>query len=149
MEDPRPAMQNALKDAMKNKETLRRDVIRMAQSAIKQVEIDDQKELSPEEVVTIIQREIKKRRESIEELANAGREEQADNERSEVTILESFLPQQLSEDEVRAIVQEVIQKTGASSPKEMGKVMGPVMQQVKGLADGTLVNRIVREELSS
>ncbi|GAB4525206.1 MAG: GatB/YqeY domain-containing protein [Anaerolineae bacterium] len=149
MEDPRPLMQQALKDAMKNKDNFRRDVVRLMQSAIKQVEVDTRREPTAEEVVDILQKEAKKRRESIEELTQAGREESAENERNELLIIEEFLPRQLSEEELTAIVREVIAETGVSSPKDMGRVMGPVMARVKGLADGNAVNKIVRQELSS
>jgi len=148
MQDPRPMLQNALKDAMKNRDNVRRDVIRMAQSAIKQQEVDSRKALTPEDVVSVLQKEAKQRRETIDELVSAGREDMAEEEKTQLEILEEFLPKQLSDDELRAIVQEVIDQIGASSPKEMGKVMGPTMQRVKGLADGNDVNRIVRELLS-
>jgi len=148
MEDPRPQLQAALKEAMKSKDKERRDVIRMMQSAIKQVEIDTQKDLDAASVIDILQKEAKKRRETITEMEDAGRDEQAESERHELQIIEDFLPRQLSDDEIRAIVKEVIAETGASSPKDMGQVMGPVMQRVKGLADGKRVNPIVKDELS-
>ena len=148
MEDPRPALQTALKEAMKNKDTARRNTIRMLQSAIKQVEIDSQKELDAAGVVAILQKEAKKRRESISELENAGRADQADDEKQELEIIEMFLPRQLNEEEVAVIVREVIAQVGAETPKDTGKVMGPVMAKVKGLADGNLVSKVVREQLS-
>lgn len=149
MDDPRPQMQAALKEAMKNKDNDRRNVIRLLQSAIKQVEIDTQSELDAAAVVEILQKEAKKRRESIEEAEQTGRDALAANERMELTILEEFLPQQMSAEEVAAIVDAVIAETGVTSAKDMGRVMGPVMQRVKGLADGKLVNQIVREKLKS
>ena len=148
MEDLRPKIMSAVKNAMKSKDNQRRDVLRLLQSAIKQVEIDTQKDLSPEDVVSIVQKEAKKRRESIADMKAAGREEQIPDEQAELDIIEEFLPQQLSEDEVSAIVKDVITETGASSQKEMGQVMSAVMQKVKGQADGKLVNKIVREQLS-
>lgn len=147
MEDPRPGMQNALKEAMKNKDNTRRDVIRFLQAAIKQVEIDTRKDLDAVQVVEIIQKEAKKRRETIEEMARAGRD--TAGEQQELTILEEFLPQQMSAEEVQAIVREIIQQVGATSAKDMGKVMGPLMQRVKGLADGKLVNQVVRDLLNA
>jgi uncharacterized protein YqeY len=149
MEDPRPKLQEALKDAMKNKDNVRRDVIRLTQSAIKQVEIDTRKELTPEDVVSILQKEVKTRRESIEEMIGAGRTESAAEAETELKILESFLPQMLTREEITALVQQAIAETGASSAKEMGKVMGKLMPQVKGRADGGLVNQVVRELLGS
>lgn len=149
MEDPRPQLNAALKEAMKNKDSERRNVIRLIQSAIKQVEIDSQKELDAAGVVDILQKEAKKRRETIDEAAKTGRGELAENEKKELAILEEFLPQQMDADEIGAIVDQVIEQVGAESAKDMGKVMGPVMAQVKGRADGKLVNQIVREKLNA
>lgn len=149
MEDPRPQLNAALKEAMKNKDSERRNVIRLLQSAIKQVEIDTQQELDAAAVVEILQREAKKRRETIEEAEKTGRGELAENEQKELAILAEFLPQQMGADEIGAIVEAVITEVGAESAKDMGKVMGPVMAQVKGRADGKLVNQIVREKLNA
>lgn len=149
MEDPRPQLEAALKAAMKNKENQRRDVIRMSLNALKQETIDSRRELSAEEATAILQREVKKRRESVEEYRKAGREDLAATEQAELDILTEFMPRQLSADEIRAIVNEVIAETGATSARDMGKVMGPLMQRVKGIADGKLVNQIVREQLNA
>ena len=148
MEDPRPKLQEALKEAMRNKDAMRRDVIRFTQNAIKQVEIDTRRTLAVEDVVTILQKEAKSRRESIDEMRSVGRAEAAAQAEQELKILEEFLPQQLSREEIATVVQQAIDETGASSPQEMGKVMGKVMPQLKGRADGTLVNQVVRELLS-
>lgn len=148
MEDPRPKMQEALKDAMRNKDNHRRDVLRMVQSAIKQAEVDGREELSAEDIMAILQKEAKRRRESIADYESGGRDDLVEAEQAELTIIEEFLPRQLSREEIEAIVTEVIDEVGAVSPKEMGKVMGPVMARVKGLADGKLVNQIVREKLN-
>ncbi|TVR23535.1 MAG: GatB/YqeY domain-containing protein [Anaerolineaceae bacterium] len=147
MQDPRPALADALKAAMKNKDSARRDVIRNLNGAIKQAEIDGQHELSAEDVVAILQKEAKKRRESIDEYGKAGRDDLVAGEQAELVIIEEFLPQQMDEAQVIAIVQAVIAEVGATSPADMGKVMGPVMAQVKGVADGKMVNRIVKEQL--
>jgi len=149
MDDPKVKLQAALKEAMMNKNNERRDVIRMAMSAIKQVEIDSRKELSAEDVVAILQKEVKTRRESIDEKLKAGRADLAEKETSELHILEEFLPKQLSREEIAVLVREAIAQSGATSAKEMGKVMPILMPKVKGLADGKLVNEIVRELLSS
>lgn len=149
MEDPRPQLEAALKAAMKNKENQRRDVIRMSLNALKQETIDSRRDLSAEEATAILQREVKKRRESVEEYRKAGREDLATTEQAELDILTEFMPRQLSADEIRAIVNEVIAETGATSARDMGKVMGPLMQRVKGIADGKLVNQIVREQLNA
>jgi len=147
MDDPRAKLNDALKEAMKSKENERRDVIRMALSAVKQIEIDTQKEVDSAGVIDVLQKEAKKRRESIDEMAKAGREESAAQEKRELDILEEFLPTQLTSDEIAAIVNEIIVQVGATSAKDMNKVMVPLMQRVKGLADGKLVNQIAREIL--
>jgi uncharacterized protein YqeY len=149
MEDPRPRMQDALKQAMIAKDAQRRDVLRMTINAFKQVEIDERRELSAEDVIAILQREIKKRNDSIEEARKAGREDIATTEEAELKMIEGFMPQQLTRDEITALVREAIAQTGASSAKDMGKVMGALMPKVKGKADGKLVNEVVRESLNN
>lgn len=148
MADAKAAIQNALKDAMKNKDSARRDVLRLLTSAIKQVEVDEQKTLSDEEVIAILQKEAKKRRESIAELEAAGRGEQVGQEQYELALLEEFLPRQLTADEIEALVRDAVAQTGAASMADMGQVMGIVMGQVKGLADGKAVSAAVRKVLS-
>ncbi len=147
MDDIKTSLNAALKEAMVNKDALRRDVIRMLLSAIKQVEIDDRKTLTPEDAVGVLQKEAKKRRDSIEEALRVGRAEIAEEEKVQLAILESFLPKQLSRDEIAALVQAAIAESGAASAKEMGKVMAVLMPKVKGVADGKLVNEVVREFL--
>ncbi len=147
MQDPRPQINEALKEAMKSKDTSRRDALRVLQSVFKQVEIDTQKPLTPEDAVALIQREIKKLRDSIDEKQRAGREDLVAKEEFELALLESFLPRQLSRAEIAVLVQEAIQESGAASPKDMGKLMGVLMPRVKGLADGKLVNEVVKEQL--
>ena len=148
MEDVKAKLNAALKEAMVSKDVKRRDVIRTLLSAIKQVEIDTRKDVSPEDAVSILQKEAKKRRESIEEMDKAGRTDLSEQEKYELTLIESFLPQQLSRDEIMAIVRETIAQTGVTSAKEMGKLMGALMPKVKGFADGKLVNEVAREALS-
>lgn len=147
MDDPRPKLQAALKEAMVNKDNIRRDVIRLSLNALKQVEIDTQKPLSAEEALAVLQKEAKKRRESIDEADKAGRIELATQERTELAILEEFLPKQLSREEIESLAREAITQSGATSSNDMGKVMGVLMPKVKGMADGKLVNQIVRELL--
>lgn len=147
--DPKEQLNIALKEAMKNKDNLRRDVIRMTLNAIKQVEVDAQKTLTPEEVVEVIQKEAKKRRDTIAELEKAGRIENLEQERQELVIVESFLPQQLTKEELSAIARAVIQEVGATTAADMGKIMGALMPKVKGRADGKLVNQVVRELLGN
>lgn len=147
MSSVKDALNNAVKEAMKNKDAQRRDALRLLTSAVKQVEVDTRRELSDEEIVDVLQKEVKKRRESIEELTRAGRDASA--EQYEVGLLEEFLPRQLSREEIEALVREAIAASGASSAKEMGKVMGLLTPQTKGRADGKLVSTIVREMLST
>lgn len=148
MTDPRPEMQAALKQAMLAKDVLRRDVLRVALSVFKQAEIDERREITGEEAAAILQKEVKKRRDSISEAQGAGRDDIAEQEITELAILEVFLPQQLTRQEIEAVVRDVIAQTGATSPKDMGKVMGALMPRVKGLADGKLVNDVVRDLLA-
>lgn len=149
MDDPRPKMQDVLKQAMINRDTMRRDVLRMTLSAFKQVEIDEQRDLSAEDVVSILQREIKKRRDSIDEAHKAGREDVVSQEEAELQVIEAFLPRQMTRDEIAALARDAIRDTGAASPKEMGKVMSALMPKVKGQADGRLVNEVVRDLLNA
>lgn len=148
MSDPKAELQAALKDAMVTKNNQRRDVIRMALSAIKQVEIDTRKDLTAEDVTAILQKEAKALRETIDEQTQAGRTETAAQAQRELAILTEFLPEQLSEAEIRALAEEVIAQTGANSAKDMGRVMGALMPKVKGKADGGVVNQVVRELLN-
>jgi uncharacterized protein YqeY len=148
MSDPRTKLQEALKQAMISRDNLRRDVIRMTLSEFKQVEIDERKTLAPDEMLTILQREVKKRRESIEEASKAGRADIAEEVEAEIKILEAFLPAQLSREAIETLVKAAIAESGATSAKDMGKVMGVLMPKVKGQADGKIVNEVVRELLS-
>ena len=135
----------ALKDAMKSKDGEKRDALRLLQAAFKQVEVDTRQELSEDNEMDILLKEAKKRRESIEELGKAGRD--TAEEQYELDLIESFLPKQMTEEEIRALVTAAIAETGASNPKEMGKVMGKLNPQTKGKADGKLVSQIVKEML--
>lgn len=140
-----------MKEAMKAREEGRQrlGVIRMVRGAIRQQEIDGQKELDDDAVLAVISKEVKQRRDSIEEFKKGGREDLIAQNEAEIAILMAYLPQQMAEGEIRKLVQDAIAATGASSPKEMGKVMKELMPKVKGRADGKLVNQIVRELLSA
>ena len=139
-----------MKQAMKDKEAgkIRLSVIRMVRASIKNVEIDRKQELSEEEVVDVVAKEMKMRRDSMEEFKKANRLDLVENLEQEISVLVKYLPEQLSEDEVRALVKEAVEQTQATGPKEMGKVMAALMPKVKGRADGKLVNSIVREMLN-
>lgn len=137
-----------MKSAMKSKEQVRLSVIRMLRASVKNAEINKHRVLNDEEVLEVIVREIKQRKDSITQYEKAGREDLAQKEKDELAILESYLPEQLSEDEVRALIGQVIQEVGATSKADMGKVMGVILPKVKGLADSRLVSRLVQEALS-
>lgn len=144
-------LQEQLKEAMKAKDELKLSVIRMLLSAITYYEIEKGGagyEASDEDVITVIGKQVKQRKDSIEQFTNAGRTELADKEKKEMEILETYLPAQMSEDEIRILVVDAIKQTGATSPQDMGKVMGALMPQTKGKADGSVVSRIVKEELN-
>lgn len=137
-----------LKEALRNKKTLELSVLRMLQSAIKNKEIEKNKqELTDEEVVGVVSAEIKKRRDAAAEFEKVNRPDAADTERKEIEILMRYMPAQMSEDDIRAEVAKAITQSGAGGMKDLGGVMKIIMPAVKGKADGTLVNKVVREEL--
>lgn len=140
-----------MKQAMKEKEAgkLKLSVIRMVRASIKNVEIDQKKELSEDEVIDVLAREVKMRRDSLEEFKKADRPELLAQTQQEIDVLMQYLPQQLSAEEVRKFAEEAVAQSGAKGAKEMGKVMGLLMPKVKGRADGKMVNTIVRELLNS
>lgn len=133
---------------MKAKDGTKVSVLRFLMAAIKNREIELKDSLDDEQVLQEIVSSAKKRRESIEAFRDAGREDLAVKEEAELVILEEYLPEQLSAEEVRKIVQEAIISVDASSPADMGKIMKEVMPQVRGKADGKMVNQIVKEILS-
>lgn len=139
-----------MKAAMKQKEAgkERLQVIRMVRAAIKNKEIDSKVDLSDDEVIQVIAKEVKQRKDSIEEYEKANRADIVSKLETEIEILQEYLPQQLAEDEIKAIAAEVINETGASGPRDMGKVMGAIMPKVAGKADGKIVNKIVQQLLN-
>lgn len=137
-----------LKEAMKNKNVVLRDVIRLISTALKNAEIEKMSPLSEQEEQAVLQKMAKQRRDSIAAYETGGRDDLVQAEREELKVIEGYLPQQMSEDEVRAVVQATITSAGVTDIKDMGKVMGPLMGQLRGKADGALVQRIAREELS-
>lgn len=139
-----------MKLAMKEKEAgkLRLSVIRMVRSAVKYAEIDKKRELTDEEVLEVLTREVKMRRDAMEEFKKAGRDDLVQASQNELAILTAYLPEQLNEAEIRQLVCAAIAQTGASGEKELGKVMSVLMPKVKGRSDGKLVNTIVRAELA-
>ncbi|WP_105619832.1 GatB/YqeY domain-containing protein [Vallitalea okinawensis] len=137
-----------LKTAMKEKDTVKKSTVTLVRSAIKQVEVDTREELNDEQVIEIIARQVKQRRDAIEEFKKGDRQDLVEQSEKELAILMEYLPQQLTEDEVQEIVKAVVEETGASSMKEMGKVMPKVIARTKGRADGKLVSQFVKEALS-
>ncbi|MGX7351038.1 glutamyl-tRNA(Gln) amidotransferase subunit E [Enterococcus canis] len=137
-----------MKTAMKAKDKESLTVIRMLKSAIQNEQIKEGRELNDEEELTVLSREMKQRRDSLAEFEKADRTDLVEKVQKEIVIVEKYLPAQLSEAEIREIVQNAIDQTGATSPKEFGKVMGAVMPKVKGKADGNQVNAIVKELLN-
>lgn len=142
---------NDMKEAMKAREAgkLRLAVIRMARAAIKNREIEVGHELSDDEIIGVLAKEVKMRRDALPDYKNAGRLEKVAELEDEIKILEEYLPQQMSKDEIIQMAREVIAAVGASSERDLGKVMGALMPKVKGRADGKMVNQIVRELLGS
>lgn len=140
-----------MKNAMRERESgkFRLSTIRMVKASIKNAEIDVRRELNDEEVLSILAKEVKMRRDSFEEFSKAGRTDLADASKQEIDILAEYLPAQLSEEEIRALVKEAIQQTGAQGPKEMGKVMAFLNPKVKGRSDGRQVSNIVKEMLNT
>ena len=142
-------LNNDMKQAMKNKEKDKLSVIRMLKASIQNEALKLRKDkLTEDEDLTVLSRELKQRKDSLQEFSNAGREDLVEKVQSEIKYVEVYMPQQLTEEEVASIVKEIIQNVGASSKADMGKVMGALMPKLKGKADGALVNRLVQQHLS-
>ena len=137
-----------IKQAMKNKEKDKLSVIRMVKSSIQNEAIKTGNELSEDEELTVLSREVKQRKDSLHEFDKAGRQDLVEKIRTELQYVELYMPKQLSEEEVSEIVKQAISETGASSKAEMGKVMSVIMPKVKGKAEGSLVNKLVQQHLS-
>ncbi len=136
-------IQDAMKTAMKSGDKERLAVIRLMLSALKQVEVDERVELDDNRIIGILDKMLKQRRESISQYDTAGRQDLADKERYEIDVIQTFLPQALSDEEIETIINDAISETGASSIREMGKVMGMVKPKIVGRADmGEVSGRI-------
>lgn len=145
-------IQEDLKQAMLSKDEEKLSTIRMLKSALQYFEIQKggaNYQATDEDVIEVVGREIKKRRESIEMFEKGGRQELADKEKNELTILQTYLPEQLSEEEIKKMVQDAILETKATTMADMGKVMGVLSPKTKGKADGGFVSSKVREKLNS
>ncbi|GGJ63065.1 hypothetical protein GGR02_001346 [Anoxybacillus voinovskiensis] len=137
-----------MKQAMRNKEKEKLSVIRMVKAALQNEAIKLGKTLSEDEELTVLARELKQRKDSLQEFENAGRSDLVDKTKEEIRILQLYMPKQLSEEELAEIIRQTIAEVGASSKADMGKVMGAIMPKVKGKADGSLVNKLVQQYLS-
>jgi uncharacterized protein YqeY len=144
----RDRIQSDVTAAMRSGDSLRRDVLRMTQNAVYLVEKRDKRELGEDDIAAIVTKEVKTRRESVEAFRKGGREDLATKEEAEIVIIQEFLPQALSEEELRSLVDEAIAATGASSARDMGKAMGWLAPRTRGRADGKHVSELVAAALA-
>jgi uncharacterized protein YqeY len=140
-------LNESMKDAMKSGDEVRKRTIRMALAAVKQVEVDKRVELDDAAVMNLLQKEIKNRREALDEAKKANRSDLIDANEAEINVLQAFLPKAMPADELRVLVQAAITETGAASPADMGKVMKVAMAKVAGRAPNDMVSATVRELL--
>ena len=141
-------LEDELREAMLARDNARRDALRLILASLRSAEKDLQRPLSDEEELQVLQRERKRRHEAADAFRGGGREEQAQKEEGELAVLEEFMPSPLSEDELERIVDDAIAENGATSLRDMGRVMADVMPQVAGRADGSAVGQLVREKLA-
>jgi uncharacterized protein YqeY len=142
-------IQSHLSEAMRSKDQLRLSVLRMMKTAVKNKEIDKMKPLEEAEVIAVLNTLVKQRKDSIDQFRKGGREELAQKEEAEIKVIEEYLPAAASEEDIRRAVEEAVQETGASSMKDMGKVMKATMSRLAGkTADGSRVSQLVKEKLS-
>jgi len=132
---------------MKARDELRVSTIRLALSAVRNVEIDKGRELTDEEISEVLAKEAKQRREAIEGAQKAGRTDFADRERGELAVISEYLPEQLGEDDIERIVKEVIESVGAAGPSDRGRVMSTLMPKIRGRADGRMASQVVERML--
>ncbi len=137
-----------IKEAMRAKDTARRDTLRNLSAAIKQIEVDERKELTDSDVETILTKYAKQREDALAQFKEAGRDDLVAKEEAELVIVRSYLPEPLSDDELKEAVESLVKELGATSMKDMGKIMGAMKQKFGSRADGGKVNRIVKEILS-
>jgi len=145
----RDRIQSDVATAMRSGDALRRDVLRMAQSAAYNLEKREQRTLSEDDYATVLAKEVKTRRESVDAFRKGGREDLVAKEEAEIAILSEYLPQQLTDDEIRALVDEAVAATGASSARDIGKVMGWLSPKTRGRADGKRVSELVAAALAA
>ena len=146
--DTKAKLNESMKDAMKTGDEVRKRTVRMVLAAVKQVEVDKRADMDDMSIVALIQKEIKNRREALEEAKKANRPDLAENNEAEIKVLEVFLPQAMPAEELRAIVQAAITETGAAAASDMGKVMKVVMPKVAGRAPNDAISTVVKELLT-
>lgn len=146
--DLKETLMQDLKTAMKDKDTIRKNTVQMIRSAILQFEKDNLTELDQDGILEVIAKELKKRRDVLPEYEKSGRDDLIADINREIEILLTYLPKQLTKEELEVIVSDAISETGATSMKDIGKIMGVVMPKVKGRADGKMINAIAKEKLS-
>ena len=139
-------LQEDLKSSMKNKDTVRKSVVTLIRASIKQYEVD-RVELDEDGIIDVIAKQLKQRRDALVEFEKAGREDLIKETEGEIEVLKEYLPQQLSEEELEEIVKSTISEVGATSMKDMGKIMSVIQPKVKGRADGKLINKLVKQNL--
>jgi hypothetical protein len=140
-------LQEDLKSSMKNKDTVRKSVVTLIRASIKQSEVDNRVELEDEDIINIISKQLKQRKDVLVQFKNAKREDLVSEAEAEIEVLKEYLPQQLSEEELNEIVKSTISELGATSMKDMGKIMSAIKPKVKGRADGKLINELVKNNL--
>ena len=143
----RETLDSELKQAMRNKEALKRTVLRTMLSEIRNAEINSQTTLDDEGIISVLTKQVQQRKDSVEAYEAANRQDLVEKETAEINIISVYLPEQLPQEEVEQIIEDLISQSGSSSLDDMGKVMGLVMPQVKGRADGKIVNAIVTKKL--
>jgi uncharacterized protein YqeY len=149
MSDLKEQLARDLKDAMRARETIRLAAVRMLQSAITAEEKKTGQPLAPEALVAVVQKQAKQRRDSIKQFVEGDREDLAERERDELRWIEMYLPAQASDEDIHRVVHAIVQRTGATTMKDMGRVMGEAMSELKGVADGNRVRVVVQTLLSA
>ncbi|MCK4737630.1 MAG: GatB/YqeY domain-containing protein [Sulfurimonas sp.] len=144
----RETINQDVKNAMKAKDTKTRDALRLLTSAFKQIEVDERKELNDDDVIKIIQTQVKRRNDSATQYRDAGRDDLMQIELDEIAIYTPYLPAQLNDDELSTALKEIISKVGATTPKDMGKVMGMASKELAGKADGKRISECVKKLLA-
>ncbi len=140
----RETVNTDVKNAMKAKDTKKRDALRLLMAAFKQIEVDERKELSDDDVIKIIQTQVKRRNDAATQYKNAGREDLLAIELGEIAFYEIYLPAQITDDKLSSALKSIIEKVGASTMKDMGKVMGMASKELAGKADGKRINECVK-----